>query len=103
MDTTELILKFGWLGWTGDLEDIDSLLDWLYKDYGIDIEEGLRCPGSFTLILQGYAVCDFFGILGKEGIIKTILPEILKLWKCEGGELVGPSLENYEEPNTDWT
>lgn len=103
MDTTELILKFGWIGWTRDLMDLDSLTDWLYKEYGIDIEEGLRSPGSFTLVFQRYILCDYFGVIGKNDIIKKILPDILKLWKCENGELMGPSLENYEEPNTDWT
>jgi hypothetical protein len=103
MDTTELILKFGWIGWTRDLMDLDSLIDWLYKEYGIDIEEGLRSPGSFTLVFQRYILCDYFGVMGKNDIIKKILPDILKLWKCEDGELIGPSLENYEEPNTDWT
>ena len=103
MDTTELILKFGWIGWTRDLMDLDSLIDWLYKEYGIDIEEGLRSPGSFTLVFQRYILCDYFGVMGKNDIIKKILPDILKLWKCEDGELMGPSLENYEEPNTDWT
>jgi hypothetical protein len=75
----------------------------LYKEYGIDIEEGLRSPGSFTLVFQRYILCDYFGVMGKNDIIKKILPDILKLWKCEDGELIGPSLENYEEPNTDWT
>jgi len=103
MDTTELILKFGWIGWTRDLMEIDALVDWLYKEYGIDIEEGLRSPGSFTLVFQRYILCDYFGVMGKNDIIKKILPDILKLWKCEDGELMGPSLENYEEPNTDWT
>ena len=103
MDTTELILKFGWIGWTRDLMEIDALVDWLYKEYGIDIEEGLRSPGSFTLVFQRYILCDYFGVIGKNDIIKKILPDILKLWKCEDGELIGPSLENYEEPNTDWT
>ena len=103
MDTTELILKFGWIGWTRDLMDLDSLIHWLYKEYGIDIEEGLRSPGSFTLVFQRYILCDYFGVMGKNDIIKKILPDILKLWKCEDGELIGPSLENYEEPNTDWT
>jgi hypothetical protein len=103
MDTTELILKFGWIGWTRDLMEIDALVDWLYKEYGIDIEEGLRSPGSFTLVFQRYILCDYFGVMGKNDIIKKILPDILKLWKCENGELMGPSLENYEEPNTDWT
>ena len=103
MDTTELILKFGWIGWTRDLMDLDSLIDWLYKEYGIDIEEGLRCPGSFTLVFQRYILCDYFGVMGKNDIIKKILPDIFKLWKCEDGELMGPSLENYEKPNTDWT
>jgi hypothetical protein len=103
MDTTELILKFGWIGWTRDLMEIDALVDWLYKEYGIDIEEGLRSPGSFTLVFQRYILCDYFGVMGKNDIIKKILPDILKLWKCEDGELIGPSLENYEEPNTDWT
>jgi hypothetical protein len=41
--------------------------------------------------------------MGKEDIVKKILPDITLLWKCEDGELIGPSLENYEEPNTDWT
>ena len=103
MDTTELIFKFGWIGWTRDLMKIDALVDWLYKEYGIDIEEGLRSPGSFTLVFQRYILCDYFGVMGKNDIIKKILPDILKLWKCEDGELIGPSLENYEEPNTDWT
>ena len=103
VDTTELILKFGWIGWTRDLMDLDSLIDWLYKEYGIDIEKGLRSPGSFTLVFQRYILCDYFGVMGKNDIIKKILPDILKLWKCEDGELMGPSLENYEEPNTDWT
>ena len=103
MNTTELILKFGWIGWTGDLMDLDSLINWLYKEYGIDIEEGVRSPGSFTLVFQRYILCDYFGVIGKNDIIKKILPDILKLWKCEDGELIGPSLENYEEPNTDWT
>ena len=103
MDTTELILKFGWIGWTRDLMEIDALVDWLYKEYGIDIEEGLRSPGSFTLVFQRYILCDYFGVMGKNDIIKKILPDILKLWKCEDGKLIGPSLENYEEPNTDWT
>ena len=101
MDTTELILKFGWIGWTRDLTDLDSLIDWLYKEYGIDIW-GKR-PGSFSLVLHGYTLCDYYGIIGKKKIKKKILPDILKLWKCEDGELIGPSLENYKEPNTDWT
>ena len=42
MDTTELILKFGWIGWTRDLMEIDALVDWLYKEYGIDIEEEVQ-------------------------------------------------------------
>ena len=36
-------------------------------------------------------------------IVEEVLPDILKLWKCEDGELIGPSLGNYVEPNTDWT
>jgi UDP-galactopyranose mutase len=35
--------------------------------------------------------------------VDKILPDTLLLWKCKGGELEGPSMENYEEPNTDWT
>ena len=103
MDTTELILKFGWIGWTRDLMEIDALVDWLYKEYGIDIEE--KRSGSFSLIFQGYTLCEYFGVMGmgKEDIVKKILPDITLLWKCEDGELMGPSLENYEEPNTDWT
>jgi hypothetical protein len=101
MDTTELILKFGWIGWTRDLIEIDTLVDWLYKEYGIDIEE--KRPGSFSLLCQSHVLCDYYGVMGKKDIVKKILPDILKLWKCEEGKLEGPSLENYEEPNTDWT
>lgn len=81
--------------------DLDSLIDWLYKEYGIDIEE--KRSGSFSLNFQGYTLCDYYGVMGKEDIVKNILPDITLLWKCEDGELMGPSLENYEEPNTDWT
>ena len=101
MDTTELILKFGWIGWKGGLEDPNSLINWLYKKYGIDIWE--KRPGPFSLVFQGYTLCDYYGIMRKEDIVKKILPDILKLWKCENGRLEGPSLENYKEPNTDWT
>ncbi len=69
MDTTELILKLGWIGWSGDLEkDVDSLVDWLYKEYGIDIEE--KKPGSFSLSFQGRVLCYYYGVSGKEGVIK---------------------------------
>jgi hypothetical protein len=36
-------------------------------------------------------------------IADEILPDILKLWKCKDGVLEGPSIENYEEPETEWT
>ena len=101
MDTVELILKFGWLGWKGDLSDIDSLVDWLYKDYGIVIEE--KRKGSFSLIFQSHVLCDYYGIVGKEDIIKKILPDITLLWKCEDGNLNGPCLDYFEEPDIEWT
>ena len=101
MDTTELILKFGWIGWTRDLREIDSLVDWLYKEYGIDREE--KKLGSFSLNFQGYTLCSYYGVMGKDDIIKKILPDITLLWKCEDGNLTGPNIDYYEEPNTDWT
>ena len=99
-DITELILKFGWIGWKGDLKDLDSLFDWLYKEFGIYIEEG---KFSTHLIFQGSVLCDYYGVWSKECIIQNILPDVLLLWKCEGGNLEGPSLDNFEEPNTEWT
>ena len=101
MEKTDMILKFGWLGWRGDLSDIDSLFDWLYKEFGLDLEE--EQPGTFKLIFQSRILCKYFGVRSREEIIDRILPDTLLLWKCEDGKLEGPSLENYEEPNTDWT
>ena len=101
IDTTELILKFGWLGWKGDLRDIDSLVDWLYKEYGIYIEK--KKSGAFSLMFQSCVLCDYFGVNGKDDIVEKILPDITLLWKCEDGKLKGPSLDNFEEPKTDWT
>ena len=105
MDTTELILKFGWIGWKGGLEDPDSLINWLYTNYGIWIKETpLPNPNAYYLLLfSGEILCQYFGLKQRNKIVEEVLPDILKLWKCENGRLKGPSLENYEEPNTDWT
>ena len=105
MDKTELILKFGWIGWKGGLEDLDSLINWLYTNYGIWIKETpLPNPNAYYLLLfSGEILCQYFGLKQRSKIVEEVLPDILKLWKCEDGALIGPSLENYDEPNTDWT
>ena len=101
MEETEMILKFGWLGWRGDLSDLNFLFDWLYREFGLYLKE--EQPGTFKLTFQSCTLCKYFGVRSREEIIDKILPDILLLWKCEDGKLDGPSLENYEEPNTDWT
>lgn len=101
MDTTELILKFGWLGWKGDLSDIDSLNDWLFKNYKIEITE--LGPTSYSLSFEYCNLCNYYGVNGKDEIVKKILPDITLLWKCENGKLDGPRYENFEEPNIEWT
>lgn len=100
METTELILKLGWIGWTNNLSDFDPLLNWLYKEYGIYIEKEGK---SFNLIFQNHYLCRYYNITRKDDIIKYILPDVTLLWKCCDGNLDGPSLDNYEEPNIEWT
>jgi len=102
MDTTELILKLGWIGWKRGLEDPDSLINWLHINYGVLLKE-TPLLNVFLLLFNGEILCQYFGLKQRKKIVEEVLPDILKLWKCEDGELMGPSLENYEEPNTDWT
>ena len=102
MDLTELILKFGWIGWKGNLEDVNSLLDWLYREYGICLEEQVKPLKSFKLSFQECTLCKYYGVEGKSEIISKILPDITLLWKCKGGKLSGPSFVNYEEPDIEW-
>ena len=102
MDTTELILKLGLIGWVGGIEDPKSLFDWLFKKYGIKIKE-TPLPNTYLLFFENSILCQYFGIKLDDKSVERILPDILKLWKCEDGNLIGPNIDYYIEPNTDWT
>lgn len=102
MDQTELILKLAEIGWRGDLFNIFSLRDWLYKNFQILIEKR-NVIGSWRLWFGDKILCQYYNIRDEEDLIMKILPDITLLWKCESGILDGPSLDNYEEPKTEWT
>ena len=100
METTELALKFGLIGWRGELDD-PTLFEWLSKKYKVMVKETLL-PNTYLLLFEDCILCQYYGLLGSR-IADEILPDILKLWKCEEGVLEGPSIENFIEPETEWT
>ena len=100
MDLTELVLKLDMIGWSGGLTDIPSLAIFLYRQYFIAIDY----DSSYTIYFENQPIIKFYNLKDSaESYSKVLIPEILKLWKCRDGVLEGPSLENYEEPDTDWT
>ena len=101
METTELALKFGLIGWRGELDD-PTLFEWLSKKYKVTVKE-TSFLNTYLLLFKDCILCQYYGLELEGRIADVILPEILKLWKCKEGVLEGPSIENYEEPETEWT
>lgn len=100
METTELVLKLAEIGWKGDLTNLSSLFDWLYREFQITIEKKYT---TWYFWFGEWLVYKYFGIKSDEEIVTKILPDVTLLWKCSGGNLEGPSLDNFVEPEKDWT
>lgn len=99
MDQIELILKLAEIGWRGEIENIDSLFDWLYKNFQITLE---KKGNTYILRFGNYVLCRYYGVKKNE-VPEKILPDVMLLWKCKDGIIDGPSLDNYEEPEVEWT
>ena len=99
MEEIELILKLSEIGWIKEIEDVDFLFDWLYRNFQISLE---KRGDAYTLYFGNCILCRYYGIKKYE-IPKKILPDITLLWKCKDGIIDGPSLDNFEEPEVEWT
>ena len=97
LSETDIVLRLSYLGYPGKF-NLQDVMDWMYREYQIIVDKDNNFYkiyyGTKLLLIVRLKDCDIFCAL---------MDIILKLWKCEDGILSGPSIENFEEPDVEWT
>lgn len=102
---SDIVLRLSYIGYRGKFNLRDTI-SWLWESFGIQIV--MRNNGEFygyNLYFKSHLLLIIqFGNNEEESeIFRVIMGIILKLWKCENGILSGPSIDNFEDPDIEWT
>ena len=97
---TDIILRLSYIGYSGKT-NLQDLMDWMYKNYQISLDNDI--PFWKLYFENKLLIISKIVNLDDYGIFLYISELILRLWKCENGILDGPEINNFEEPDIEWT
>lgn len=102
IEKEDVLLKLSYIGYPGEInpEENQKIYEWLYKNYGIFIDDSK--PSTINIFFETRKLSTYFY---KDLTLQfwCSLKDILALWKCNNGVLSGPSIDNYINPNREWS
>ena len=101
---SDIVLRLSYIGYRGKF-NLHDTISWLWMNFGIQIVKNNEEYYSYNIYFESHLLLIIqFGNNEEESeVFRVIMGIILKLWKCENGILSGPSLDNFEDPDIEWT